>query len=245
MKGYTFLIYGDGGTGKSYLATTAPGRKLFLDVEDRSDSLPGEVVHWNLSGQFPDGGESATIVVPCTTGEQLNKIVAGLKSGRVPVRSVVIDSVTLLQQNIADDKFGGEMSQQKWGVLLKDLKAPLRELQRLAKSPESPIECVVLTAWHREYTIGLNDAAEVRVKPFIQGQLLQHLSHLTDVVGYLKIIGSGERKKRTLQVEPTSGVTAKSTHSTLDKYNGFVPQPNITKLISEMKPNKETTNVSN
>lgn len=239
MIGYTFLIYGDGGTGKSYLAASAPGRKLFLDIEDRADNLPGEVVRWSGAGSFPDCASNATVVIPCKDAEQLTKIVGAIKSGKLPIQSVIIDSITLLQQNEIDEKFAGQMQKQHWGQLLKLIAPPLRQLMTLAKKDSSDLECVVLTAWHKEYTI----AEELRIKPFVDGQLQQRLSHLTDVVGYLSVQRRANEKIRKLQIEPTGGVTAKSTYSSLDKYNGFVQHPNLITLIADMKNTKENSDV--
>lgn len=239
MIGYTFLIYGDGGTGKSYLAASAPGRKLFLDIEDRADNLPGEVVRWDGKGEFPKCGADATVVLSCKSAEALTKIVGAIKSGKLPIQSVIVDSITMLQQNEIDEKFAGQMQKQHWGQLLKLIAPPLKQLMTLTKSNSSPIECVVLTAWHKEYTI----AEELRIKPFVDGQLQQRLSHLTDVVGYLTVQRRGTEKTRKLQIEPTGGVTAKSTYSSLDKYNGVVVQPSIVTLIADMKNTKENSNV--
>jgi hypothetical protein len=232
MIGYNWLVYGEGGTGKSYLAVSAPGRKLLIDAEGRTDNLPGEVVFWNGQSTFPECSENAIVVLPCKDGQSFAKIVGALKSNKIPVDSVIVDSVTMMQLNEIDDRFDGmPTTQQAWGQVLKTFAPAMQQLLRLTKDDKHRIDCVVLLAWHRE----TGQYPDVRITPDIVGQLNRRLSHLNDVTGYLKVRGTGAKSQRILQITPVNNITAKSTYSALDKYNGFIPNPNITIQNNEMR----------
>lgn len=230
--GFAFVVYGDGGVGKSWEANTAPGPRLFLDVEGRSDNLPGKVVRWDGKGNLPKVDDDTTVVVSCPRVSTLNTLLSWLSAGKLNAfKTIIIDSLSFLQQVEIDETFDGQMQKQHWGQLLKLMSPPLLKLLRHLKREDNPLECVVLTCWHKEYTV----SEQLRIKPFIDGQLQQRISHLTDVVGFLTVQRSGTTKTRKLQIEPTGGVTAKNTYSALDKHNGYVTEPNITQLIEDMK----------
>lgn len=232
MLGYNFVIYADGGVGKTTLATTGPGRKLLIDIEERTDNLTGEVVHWNGKAAFPECGPEAIVVIPCKSGIEFDKIVSALGSGKIPVQTVIVDSVTMMQLNEIDNRFDGmPKNQQEWGQVLKTFAPAMQRLMQISKGSTSSISCVVLVAWHRE----AGQFPDIRITPDIVGQLNRRLSHLTDVVGYLTVRRTGQKKARQLQIEPSGNITAKCAYSALDKYNGFIQNPNLTTLIKEME----------
>lgn len=231
--GFSWLIYGDIRVGKTWLAATAPGPRLYLDVENRSDTLPGKVVRWDGKGAFPDVDEDTTVVVPCKRVSSLNSILTWVKAGKLnKIKSIIIDSVTLLQQNEIDETFNGDMSRKSWGELLKLMSPPMRSLLLHLKDDKTALECVVITAWLRDDVIN----EQLFMRPEIDGKLRKRLAHLTDAVGYLYVKGTGATKSRVLQIEPTNGVTAGVSYPTLDKYNGYVTEPNISKLNTEIRP---------
>ncbi len=228
--GYTFLIYQDGGN-YDWIAT-APGRKLILDSEFRTDSIPGEVVQWDGKGGFPECGNTATVVLPILDADALAKAIPVIKAGKLPVQTIVLMSVTMLQQNEMEKNFNGApTNQQGWGKLLQAFSSSLKSLLTSAKDHKTSVECVIICAGAKELVVG----ESVKVRPFIEGQLQGRISYLTDVVGYMTRQGLGARKSAKLQIEPTDSVYARSNYSALDKYNGFVTDPNIKTLINDMK----------
>lgn len=232
MIGYSWLVYGDIRVGKTWLAITAPGPRLYLDSENRSDTIPGKVVRWDGKGPLPEVDSDITVVVRCQRVATLNSLITWIKAGKLnQIKSLILDSGTMLQQNEIDETFNGDMSQREWGQLLKMLSPPLRALLLHCKDEKTSLECIVINCWLREYKVG----ESIRLKPSIDGALQQRLSHLTDVVGYLYVKGQGQTKSRVLQIEPTGGVTAGSSYSALDKYNGMITEPNITKLQAEIR----------
>lgn len=231
MTGFGWLVYGDGGVGKSWLAVaTLPGIKLLIDAEGRTDNLPGEVVHWDGKSVFPTTGADATVVIPCRNGLAFDKIVSAVRSGKIPVKSVIVDSLTALQLNEIDDNYAGAPStHQQWGTVLKTFAPGVMSLLQYAK--RGNLDCVVLIAWHRESGI----FPDVRITPDIAGALNRRISHLIDVVGYLKVQRTGQRKERVLQIEPINNITAKTAYeNSLSHYNGFIKNPNLETLNKEM-----------
>jgi hypothetical protein len=229
MIGYNWLVYGEGGTGKSYLAVSAPGRKLLIDAEGRTDNLPGEVIFWDGQSAFPECGENAIVVLPCKDGQSFAKIVGALKSNKILIDSVIVDSVTMMQLNDMDDRFEGmPSSPAQWGQVLRAFAPAIQQLLRLTKDERHQLQCVVLVAWHRE----AGQYPDIKISPDIVGQLNRRISHLNDITGYLTVRTKGARQ---LQITPVNNITAKSAYNALNKYNGFVQNPNITQLQNEMR----------
>lgn len=228
--GYTFLVYADR-VNYDWIAA-APGRKLILDSDFRTDTIPGEVLHWNGSGPFPEGAKNGCVVVPVPDADALTRVVGAIRGGKLPVQTVALTSVSMLQQNEFEKSYNGAPdSQQAWGKVLKAFSSPMKALLQTAKDQSKPLECVILTAGAREFTAG--DALSVR--PFIEGQLEQRIRYLCDVIGFMSQKKAGQKKENQLQIEPTASVYARSNYSALDKYAGFVQSPSISILINEMR----------
>lgn len=228
--GNTFLIYSDGGIYD--WISTCPGRKLVLDSEFHTSSIAGEVVNWSGQGAFPECGEDATVVVPVVDAQALSLTINAIKSGKLPIQSVIITSITMLQMNEQQKQFNGPpTNQQDWGKLLKAFSSSVVSLLTAARDPRTPIECVVITAGSKEHSNG----DSVRLQPFVDGALLNHLKMFTDIIGFISKRRVKDGKINQLQVDASDLVYARCTESALDKYNGFIQDPNISKIISEIK----------
>lgn len=245
MIGKTLFVYGDGGTGKSTLLTTMPGPRWILDTEFRSDSLPGKLVEFNLNGsKVPELTDDTTLISFVRDISDIQRAVTWLKTGKMLVRGVGVDSVTQLQQNTIDEDFQGLMRKHDWGVLLKKLAPALSQLMKLAKDPKTKIEVVAFTSWHSEFTVVDPDTKDelTRVKPFVQGQLMSRLSHMSDLTGYVSMDYIGTKAIQKMQIMPVDGVTAKDQYGGLsDKHGKYIKNPNIAEMLPDMR--KKETNV--
>lgn len=99
------LLYGRAGTGKTTLAGTFPGPILILDVSEHGTSSIADV----------EGAE----VLSVKNFEDIEMAYWMLNSGDHPYSTVVIDSLTMVQQTILkqvmEDKSASKMTQQLWG----------------------------------------------------------------------------------------------------------------------------------
>ena len=89
------LLYGRNGTGKTYIAGTFPGPRLFLDIKERGlKSVVGA-----------EGDQKKRVV---DTFEMFQMAYWYLKSGNHDFETVVLDNVTNLQKLILDHVMGKE-----------------------------------------------------------------------------------------------------------------------------------------
>jgi hypothetical protein len=138
----------------------------------------------------------------------------------------------MMQQNEFEKNFKGAPStQQEWGTALKNFSSPIKGLLQSAKDQSKALECVIITAGAREISSG----DELRVRPLIEGQLEQRIRYLTDVIGYMTQKKIGQKRENQLQIDNSGSVYARCNYSALDKYAGFVQNPNISTLITEMR----------
>lgn len=225
----TLLVHGDSGHGKSWLGDTAPGPRLLLDVEGRSDYTPSGKVLWNPREPIPAESDdpNMTTVVDVQDFGVVDLAYQWLASGQHPFNSVVVDSITELQQRKMDTIAGVQQPQtQHWGALLREMEAFVRRLRDLRKNPIKPLWAVVLIAGSQE--------KNGKQRAFLQGQLGVKIAYHMDVVGYL-VRGqdphTGE-EVRQLHIKPFGQIEAKdNTHLLSQHYGAAIPDPNITAML--------------
>lgn len=111
------------------------------------------------------------------TYEKMRTAYAYLASGKHPFKSVVIDSISELQQKYVDKLAGPEqMSQQQWGELLRGMAALVRAFRDLLEHPTNPLQFVGITAM-------MEDKNGKKI-PLVQGKLQQMAPYFLDIVGY-------------------------------------------------------------
>lgn len=183
-RSLTMLVYGESKVGKSSFAVTSPAPRLMLDVEGGHKFLPITVKYWDPMRSDPPvpDGTWDTCVVEVADYDTVLKAYQYLQSGHHSFNSLVIDSISELQDKCMNNIAGQEqMKMQQWGELLRHMGGLLRNLRDLTMHPTNPLEAVVLTAMARP------GKEEGRMKPYLQGQLAIQAPYFYDILGALTI----------------------------------------------------------
>jgi len=177
--GVCFLVHGESKVGKTWLGASGPRPVLVLDAEGGTRFLPYKSTTWDGLSEPPAyDGTWEVCVVPVRNFNTMQSVYQWLNSGKHPFQTVVIDSLSEVQQRCIDGLAGQQqMSQQMWGDLLRQMSALVRSFRDLVTHPTQPIPAVVLIAMSRE----MNG----RKIPYVQGQLAVTLPYYIDVVGYV------------------------------------------------------------
>lgn len=179
--GLSFLIFGHAKHGKSWLGDTSPRPRLIIDAESGSRFTPSKKKLWDpVAGPPPedDGSWDATIV-PATQYRAVNKAWEWLNAGKHPFKSVIIDSLSEVQQRIIDDLVGiNPLKPQDYGQLLRIGSDCIRRFRDLVMHPTCPLEAVVLIAMARQGNDGI-------WRPHFAGQLATTAPYLVDLEGFM------------------------------------------------------------
>jgi AAA domain len=181
-RSLTLLVHGDPKSGKSTLAATAPGPRLFLDIEQGAKFLNIKPTVWDPATQAPpeDDGTWDTAIVSVREYDTMLRAYQWLQSGKHPFKSVIIDSISELQAKVLENVAGRQQIQtQQWGEILRHMAGMMRDLRDLTAHPTNPLTCVVMTCMSRDF-----DGVK---KPYLQGQAATIAPYITDLTGYLTI----------------------------------------------------------
>jgi hypothetical protein len=178
--GLNSIVYGPKGAGKSYLGDTTPPPRLVLDAEAGSRFTPSRKRHWDPATEAPPepDGTWDTALVTVRQYQAVLKAYEWLNSGKHPFHSVVMDSVSEIQQRAVDDLAGTKQMQlQDWGQLLRVVSDLIRRYRDLISHPTKPLDAIVFTAMARQ--------RDGQWEPYVQGQLATVLPYYVDLVAYL------------------------------------------------------------
>lgn len=235
MLRLTMLVHGDAGTGKSWIGGSAPGPRLVLDGEGRGLYLPGDSkVWWDPRNPLPetlaDGSPittETTVIVDIREFGDWQRAFSHLASGNHYFRSVILDSLTELQQRCIDAIAGtAQMKTQDWGDLLRDMDNLVRKMRDLRTHPIKPIDALVVVA--------LSHEKNGKQRPMLQGGLSLKVAGHFDVVGYLSLqVDGAGNEYRSLLVKPIGLYEAKdNTHILSQHYGTNIVNPNVTEMLS-------------
>lgn len=237
MNSLTILIHGDAGTGKSWLADTAPGPRLLLDAELRSLYTPSSKIEWDPRTDFPELGPDDTAVVKVRSFQDLEIAYQRLVPGH-PFNSIIIDSLTEIQDRLIDYVAGtNQLQLQDWGRVLRDLASYVRRFRDLRDHPTHPIWSLVVIAGSKD--------KNGKQRPMLQGQISDRVPFWFDVVGYLQPQIVEGQLHRNLVVQPYIGpFDAKDNTGVLsDVYGPVILDPNLTSMIKSLNTtNQEESN---
>jgi hypothetical protein len=224
------VVHGSWGTGKSWLADTAPGPRLVLDAEGGYLDTPSPKVVWDPRQPPPtDLDRDTTVLVDVTSWEAVVYTMQHLLRGGHPFESVIVDSFTELQKTLKDKLGKGPdalFDQQAWGKLLAHMELFVRQLRDLTRqSATHPVNVVVVCG---------TDSEAIKKTFLLQGGLRKSLAGFVDLVGYL-FPGRTETGEeiRVLQISPTEAIEAKCRLHRVKVAHpeGFIVEPTIRDII--------------
>jgi len=237
------LLHGGSKVGKTRLAASAPKPVLILDAEGGSrflkNPLPGQqplrMIEWQIDKYAPPAydGSWDVCVVFVRNYATMQAVYAWLDSGKHDFASVVIDSLSEVQQRCIDGLVGvNPMKTQDWGTLLRELSGLVRKFRDLTFHLIKPLQCVVLVAMSRQ--------VDGKWIPYAQGQLATTLPYYMDVIAYLQVMqlddGSGSgvtQSHRVLMLSPEPQYEAGDRTCTLPQY---LVDPDVVTMINLVHP---------
>lgn len=191
-----FLVYGRAKSGKTSLSDSAPGPRLILDAEMGSDFLDSEQLVWNVEAgePVPTGlDEDTSVVVYVHEYTTLRKVYEILDTGDHEFETVIIDSVTEIQQRCLDDKVGtAQMKIQDWGEIKRQMSLDIRNFRDLKAHPKKAVN-VIFVATLEEVA---NIDGTKRLIPYMQGSVSKELPYIVDVVGLLFVDPEDNRTRK-------------------------------------------------
>jgi len=232
----TMLLHGESGVGKSWLADTAPGPRLVIDVEGRAKHTPsGPKIWWDPIAQAPPeapvDGNWETCIVNANKFSVLPRVYDWLRSGQHPFKSAIVDSLMEAQKRWVDEQIGDQqMKTQDWGSILRALESFVRNMRDIVSYDDAHLDVVVIV------TGSVPDDRGV-ARPLLQGQLKGTVPYYTDVVGWYTVqpdVQDPTQMQRVLNVGPTAWAVAKDGTGKLG--GPVIENPNLTELFARLQP---------
>lgn len=182
-RSLSILAHGLSKVGKSTFAATSPRPVLYLDVEGGTRFLPLTKVMWDPLTQAPpecDGTWEAAVVV-VRDYAAVPAAFRWLESGQHCFESVVIDSISELQQRLVDQiSQRAQMQMQDWGQVFREFIGLMRDFHTLTMHPTKPLQSVVFVSMSK------TDDNNV-YQPLAQGQSKNYLPYIVDILGALTV----------------------------------------------------------
>lgn len=230
----SIVIYGESKVGKTWLASSAPKPILFLDSEAGGMRfVPGRKIKWDpISEDPPEYDESWDICrVVVNNSKVLDSARDWIASGRVPFRSIVVDSLTEFQsrykRELNPSRNGAfkNLGYTGWGQMLVKLEDLIVQLRDIGDRYEH-IECVV-------FVLGSDLRAGQRL-PLLDGKMQNIISYKVDATGYLTVEYDEDGNQiRLLQLTPTDTVHAGNRLGGL--IEDYIWSPNLTKMVDTLE----------
>jgi hypothetical protein len=178
-KRWTVLLHGEPKVADlSGLAETCIGPRLFIDSGTNGRWLQTNTVEWNPNNPPPTGLDPNDTVV--VLGDSWNKVKAAIEwlgKGGHEFKSVILDSLTDMQNAAKWDITTDGMKIQDWGTLLDEMGPVIQEVINLVNHPTAPLWNVVLTA----LSVDVKD----RMVPSIRGGVAGIVASQVDTVGFV------------------------------------------------------------
>ncbi|AKJ72599.1 hypothetical protein PP301_gp123 [Gordonia phage GMA2] len=182
-RAISVLVHGPAKAGKSTFGASSPKPMLLIDIEGGSRFLDIKPVRWDPTRHAPPEADGSwdTAIVTVRNYDDALKAYEWLKAGKHPFESVVIDSISELQQRLVDQVTNRDQAKlQDWGDILRKFMGFLRDMRDLTEHPTKPVQSVVLIA------MSVDDQAGKK-QPFAQGQSKVMLPYLFDILGAMHV----------------------------------------------------------
>lgn len=235
VRAMSLLVQGESKSGKSTLGSTTPAPRLLIDIEGGYRFLPIKPVMWDPVNQAPPepSADWDTAVVRVTHYDEVVKAFEWLRSGKHPFESVIIDSISELQQRLIEKLVGRGMVQtSQWGDVLRQFSGLMRDFRDLCDHPTKPLQAVVLIAMSKT-------GANGKGRPWLQGQSAVVLPYLFDISAAMFVqtwvneAGEQEKVHRLL-------IGANQLYETGERVGGRLPgwidNPNVVDMLDMVFP---------
>jgi hypothetical protein len=182
QKTLSILIHGPSKAGKSFFSISAPGPRLLLDAEHGHKFLPIKIRYWDPVVEAPPeyDGSWDTCVVVVRNYDTVLRTYQWLLSGKHPFKSLIIDSISEVQQKCLEQLAGREqLKMQQWGELLRHMTGLMRDIRDLTMHPTNPLTAVVITA--------MTVHKDGKWRPYLQGGSGISAPYYWDVTGYIQV----------------------------------------------------------
>ena len=234
------LIHGEEGSGKSWLGQSTPEPRLVLDAEGGSrvpwragkggkgTGIRQKQIEWDVRDEPPAEGEWQTCHVGVRDYDDVQLAYNWLVTGNHPFVSVVLDSVTEIQQRCKDTMTSGEnaLRIQDWDLMLIRVGSLLRQFRDLVWHPTNPLDAVVFLA--------LSVHKNGKWRPAVQGSLGTALPGYVDLEGYLTVTENDKgRAVRQLLIQPVENFAAAKdrTHVLSQHYGPVINNPDFEEML--------------
>ncbi len=237
------FIHGWWGSGKSWLAASAPGPRLVLDTEGGSRDTPGDHILWDPRTPIPTKlTKDSTVRVDATCWDDIENVRDILRHSH-PFQSFIVDSVhelqEMLKQTVATpgEAYNPDsvFDRQAWGRLRNHMGLFFREVRDLTRQGGQPPINVILVS-------GTDDEM-IPNKPMLEGASRKIVVSFYDVVGYLRTAFDQHNKEvRVLQISPSATVVAKCRlHNLKVRYGHEIVNPTIPQMLHVVNTPQEKT----
>jgi hypothetical protein len=230
--GISAIVHGPAKSGKSFLGDTTPGPRLILDAEMGSRFTPSKKKVWDPTKENPPVADGSwdTCIVYVRDYRSVLKAYEWLDSGKHPFRSVVLDSISEIQQRAIDSLVGIQQpTQQDWGTLLRQVSDLVRRFRDLTTNPVKPLDAVLFIAMTKQGRDG-----DATWRPHVQGSLGTTLPYFTDLVGYLCVTQEpGGTSIRRLFVGPVTGF--ETGERVGGRLGSHIDNPNVTEMLARVR----------
>lgn len=199
------VIHGESKVGKTELATTSPGRILYLDAEEGGMRYVQQPrITWDpLREDVPAPGDWKICRVKIDNDLTLSTAIDFLERGQHSFNSVVWDSITEAQTYLKRAKSATYTLQQSdWGDLLARIEGYITRMRDAVSRQEDMCSLVVIAQSAPRDSDG-------RMAPTVQGAMKNKLAYKLDITGYLftAVDEAGERR-RGLRIEESREAVA-------------------------------------
>lgn len=181
------VIYGASGAGKTYFAATAP-KPIFASAEA---GLLSTINHKKKIDPIK--------YIEVKKLEDLRDLLAHLQKGEHEFKTVVIDSISEINEIIKDGiekKRGSAMIQKDWGDLFKAIKGILRGFRDLNMH-------VIFIAQEK---VEKDEQKTEKIVPMLNGKAAVEIAYFMDIVAYCYVDKNGENK---ITVQPSERLLTK------------------------------------
>ena len=239
-RALSILVHGNAKSGKSTFGASSPKPCLLIDIEGGSRFLDIKPVRWDPSKNAPPIPDDSwdTAVVTVRTYDDAIKAYEWLRSGKHPFESIVIDSISELQQKLVDKVTNRDQAKlQDWGDILRKYMGFLRDMRDMTEHPTKPVQSVVLIA------MSIDDK-DGKKQPFAQGQSKVMMPYLFDILGAMHVDSWTDDTGATQYVHRML-IGSNHIYATGERVGGrvgsYVDNPTVPQLLDAVFGPKEET----